>query len=202
MSVETITLGCRLNFAESETIARSRAGRTRTGSSSTAAPSPTKPCGRRARRSAARTANGRTPKSLSPAARPSWNPRPSRICRRCRALSGTARKLNSFAANDVMAPAGLLANVKSFVAVQNGCDHRCTFCSIWQARGPSVSLPSRRSAMPSPARSTAARRRSCSPASTSRITSGRARQALPTPACGRTSTDAPAPVVARQHRDR
>jgi threonylcarbamoyladenosine tRNA methylthiotransferase MtaB len=31
--------------------------------------------------------------------------------------------------------------VRSFVAVQTGCDHRCTFCSIWQARGPSVSLP-------------------------------------------------------------
>jgi threonylcarbamoyladenosine tRNA methylthiotransferase MtaB len=31
--------------------------------------------------------------------------------------------------------------VKSFVAVQTGCDHRCTFCSIWQARGPSRSLP-------------------------------------------------------------
>jgi len=27
------------------------------------------------------------------------------------------------------------------VAVQTGCDHRCTFCSIWQARGPSRSLP-------------------------------------------------------------
>jgi threonylcarbamoyladenosine tRNA methylthiotransferase MtaB len=25
--------------------------------------------------------------------------------------------------------------------VQTGCDHRCTFCSIWQARGASVSLP-------------------------------------------------------------
>jgi threonylcarbamoyladenosine tRNA methylthiotransferase MtaB len=25
--------------------------------------------------------------------------------------------------------------------VQTGCDHRCTFCSIWQARGPSRSLP-------------------------------------------------------------
>jgi len=31
--------------------------------------------------------------------------------------------------------------VKSFVAVQTGCDHRCTFCSIWQARGPSRSVP-------------------------------------------------------------
>ena len=54
---------------------------------------------------------------------------------------GNARKLNAFGANDVMAPAGLLAKVKSFVAVQTGCDHRCTFCSIWQARGPSRSLP-------------------------------------------------------------
>ena len=31
--------------------------------------------------------------------------------------------------------------MRSFVAIQNGCDHRCTFCSIWQARGPSRSLP-------------------------------------------------------------
>src|SRR5206468_13116640 len=54
---------------------------------------------------------------------------------------GNAGKLRSLAANDVMAASGLLANLKSFVAVQTGCDHRCTFCSIWQARGPSVSLP-------------------------------------------------------------
>ena len=37
--------------------------------------------------------------------------------------------------------AGMLHKVKSFVAVQTGCDHRCTFCSIWQARGASQSLP-------------------------------------------------------------
>jgi threonylcarbamoyladenosine tRNA methylthiotransferase MtaB len=53
---------------------------------------------------------------------------------------GNGRKLNALA-NDAMAPAGLMGHVKSFVAVQTGCDHRCTFCSIWQARGPSVSLP-------------------------------------------------------------
>jgi threonylcarbamoyladenosine tRNA methylthiotransferase MtaB len=40
-----------------------------------------------------------------------------------------------------MAPAGFHGHVRSFVAVQTGCDHRCTFCSIWQARGPSHSLP-------------------------------------------------------------
>ena len=49
--------------------------------------------------------------------------------------------------SDVMAApvppvaAGFLARVRSFVAVQTGCNHRCTFCSIWQARGPSRSLP-------------------------------------------------------------
>ena len=34
----------------------------------------------------------------------------------------------------------LIHQVKSFVAVQTGCDHRCTFCSIWTARGPSRSV--------------------------------------------------------------
>ncbi|MCY7338672.1 MAG: radical SAM protein, partial [Sphingomonas bacterium] len=37
--------------------------------------------------------------------------------------------------------AGFLSRVRSFVAIQPGCDHRCTFCTIWQARGPSRSLP-------------------------------------------------------------
>jgi threonylcarbamoyladenosine tRNA methylthiotransferase MtaB len=58
---------------------------------------------------------------------------------------GNQRKLIPFVSSgtDVMppVPAGLLHKVKSFVAVQTGCDHRCTFCSIWQARGPSRSLP-------------------------------------------------------------
>ena len=52
------------------------------------------------------------------------------------------RSSTASAANDVMAPApACSATCKSFVAVQTGCDHRCTFCSIWQARGPSRSLP-------------------------------------------------------------
>ena len=33
-----------------------------------------------------------------------------------------------------------MGHVRSFVAIQTGCDHRCTFCSIWQARGPSRSF--------------------------------------------------------------
>ena len=39
-----------------------------------------------------------------------------------------------------IAPSGFHGHVRSFVAVQTGCNHRCTFCSIWQARGPSRSL--------------------------------------------------------------
>ena len=57
------------------------------GSSSTAAPSPTRRCARPARRSAARTASARTRGSSSPAAQPSSNRRRSRRCPKCRAWS-------------------------------------------------------------------------------------------------------------------
>lgn len=33
------------------------------------------------------------------------------------------------------------AHARAFIAVQNGCDHSCTFCIIPQGRGPSRSLP-------------------------------------------------------------
>ncbi len=33
------------------------------------------------------------------------------------------------------------AHTRAFIAVQNGCDHACTFCVIPQGRGSSVSLP-------------------------------------------------------------
>src|SRR5690606_21046426 len=37
-------------------------------------------------------------------------------------------------------PAGS-CHARAFVAGQNGCDHRCTFCIIPHARGPARSLP-------------------------------------------------------------
>ena len=37
--------------------------------------------------------------------------------------------------------AGYEARARAFVQVQNGCDHRCTFCIIPFARGPSRSVP-------------------------------------------------------------
>ncbi len=36
---------------------------------------------------------------------------------------------------------GFDGRVRAFVQVQNGCDHRCTFCIIPQGRGPSRSVP-------------------------------------------------------------
>jgi threonylcarbamoyladenosine tRNA methylthiotransferase MtaB len=32
---------------------------------------------------------------------------------------------------------------RAFIKVQDGCDHRCTYCIVWQARGASTSVPVR-----------------------------------------------------------
>jgi threonylcarbamoyladenosine tRNA methylthiotransferase MtaB len=140
VTVETITLGCRLNFAESETIAR------------TAPPDEdwvvvnscavTNEAVRQTRQAIRRAHRDRPNARIlvtgcaAELDRSSFAGMPG-VTR----VVGNARKLNSFAANDVMAPSGFHAHVRSFVAVQIGCDHRCTFCSIWRARGPSRSIP-------------------------------------------------------------
>ncbi len=40
-----------------------------------------------------------------------------------------------------MAPAGFSAQTRSYLQIQNGCDHRCTFCIIPYGRGNSRSVP-------------------------------------------------------------
>ena len=142
MTVETITLGCRLNFAESETIAR------------TAMPDEdwiivnscavTSEAVRQSRQAIRRAHRDRpSAKILITGCAAELEPNAFAAMPGVTRVVGNPAKLNAFAANDVMTavPAGLLHKVKSFVAVQTGCDHRCTFCSIWQARGPNVSLP-------------------------------------------------------------
>jgi len=131
MSAEAITLGCRLNFAESEALkAGAPAGTILVNSCAVTgeAVRQTRQAIRRARREVPR----------------------ARIV-----VTGCAAQLDpdSFAAmpevdevllKDFDRPvvaAGFRQRVRSFVAVQTGCDHRCTFCTIWQARGPSRSLP-------------------------------------------------------------
>jgi threonylcarbamoyladenosine tRNA methylthiotransferase MtaB len=142
VTVETITLGCRLNFAESETIARS----VPTGEDwivvnscavTNEAVRQTRQAIRRAHRrnSAAKILVTGCAAELEPASFATL-PGVARVV-------GNPGKLNAFDTDHGMTPvpSGLLAKVKGFVAVQTGCDHRCTFCSIWQARGPSRSLP-------------------------------------------------------------
>jgi threonylcarbamoyladenosine tRNA methylthiotransferase MtaB len=140
VSVETITLGCRLNFAESETIARTApADEDWVVVNSCAVTNEAV----RQTRQAIRRAHRQQPSAkilvtgcAAELDRPSFAAMPG-----VRRVVGNASKLSALAANDVMAPSGFQGHVRSFVAVQTGCDHRCTFCSIWQARGPSRSLP-------------------------------------------------------------
>jgi threonylcarbamoyladenosine tRNA methylthiotransferase MtaB len=140
MSVETITLGCRLNFAESETIAR-----TATADEDWVVINSCAVTNEAVRhtRQAIRRAHRERPsaKILVTGCAAELDPASFGAMAGVSRVVGNAGKLNSLAANDAMAPAGFHGHVRSFVAVQTGCDHRCTFCSIWKARGPSRSLP-------------------------------------------------------------
>ena len=140
MSVETITLGCRLNFAESETIKRLAATNedwvvVNSCAVTNEAVRQTRQAIRRSRREQpdARILVTGCAAELDP---DSFERMPE-VDR----VAGNDNKIGSLGGNAQAVPAGFLGHVRSFVAVQNGCDHRCTFCSIWQARGPSHSLP-------------------------------------------------------------
>jgi threonylcarbamoyladenosine tRNA methylthiotransferase MtaB len=140
MSVHTITLGCRLNFAESDTIARTSPPNedwivVNSCAVTNEAVRQTRQAIRRAHREHP-SANILVTGCAAELDASSFGDMPG-VTR----VVGNAGKLNSLAANDVMAPSGFHGHVRSFVAVQTGCDHRCTFCSIWQARGASRSLP-------------------------------------------------------------
>ena len=50
-------------------------------------------------------------------------------------------KLDPRAWNVPVQRAEMRRHTRAFIAVQNGCDHACTFCVIPQGRGPSRSLP-------------------------------------------------------------
>src|SRR6185369_12756294 len=142
MSVETITLGCRLNFAESDTIARNA---TAEGDWIVVNSCAVTNEAVRQTRQAIRRAHRRRPsaKILVTGCAAELDSKTFEAMPEVSRVVGNARKLNALAANDVMTPvaSGFLGHVRSFVAVQTGCDHRCTFCSIWKARGPSRSFP-------------------------------------------------------------
>ena len=139
MSVETISLGCRLNFAEAETMARSApAGEHWVVVNSCAVTNEAV----RQTRQAIRRAHRRRPDArilvtgcAAELDRSGFEQMPE-VAR----VAGNAGKLRAFDAKTSSVASGS-HSVRSFVAIQDGCDHRCTFCSIWQARGPSLSHP-------------------------------------------------------------
>jgi hypothetical protein len=117
-------------------------------SSSTPAPSPAKPRRRPARRSAA-------PRASSRPAHPRHRLRGADRAGAWAALPGVARvigngaKLDPPAWDAPVAPIAREAKLRpaastgtrAFLAVQQGCDHACTFCIIPQVRGPARALP-------------------------------------------------------------
>ena len=142
MSAQTISLGCRLNFAETEAIAALAPAHENwiivnscavTGEAV------------RQTRQAVRRAHRQQPeaKILVTGCAAELEPSSFETLPGVSKIIGNSRKLKAFGADAAMAsvPSALVAQVKSFVAVQTGCDHRCTFCSIWRARGSSRSFP-------------------------------------------------------------
>jgi threonylcarbamoyladenosine tRNA methylthiotransferase MtaB len=152
MVARTITLGCRLNFAESEAM-RALAGDDAIIINSCAVTNEAV----RQTRQAIRRAHRESPdkRIIVTGCAAQLDPTSFADMPEVAKVIGNADKYraaafsneNRIVVSDVMtAPvppvaAGYLARVRSFVAVQTGCDHRCTFCSIWQARGASRSVP-------------------------------------------------------------
>ena len=144
MSVETITLGCRLNFAESETIRR--LATTKEDWIVVNSCAVTNEAVRQTRQAIRHTRRQRPDtRILVTGCAAELDPASFADMPEVDRVVGNDNKIGSLQFDAVrtsqIAPAGFLGHVRSFVAVQNGCDHRCTFCSIWQARGPSRSLP-------------------------------------------------------------
>ena len=152
MVAQTITLGCRLNFAESEAmrvLAADDAIIVNSCAVTNEAVRQTRQAIRRAHREAP------DKRIIVTGCAAQLDPDSFAAMPEVAKVIGNADKYRAAAfadesrvvVSDVMtAPAppvaaGFLARVRSFVAVQTGCDHRCTFCSIWQARGASRSLP-------------------------------------------------------------
>jgi threonylcarbamoyladenosine tRNA methylthiotransferase MtaB len=167
MSVDVVTFGCRLNAAESEVIRREaeRAGLRDTVVVNTCAV--TAEAVRQARQTiralrrerphakivvtgcAAQT-EPQTFAAMAEADRVLGNTEKlsADVWARTRADFGVADALKALV-NDIMAVKetaahlieGFAGRARAFVQVQNGCDHRCTFCIIPYGRGNSRSVP-------------------------------------------------------------
>jgi threonylcarbamoyladenosine tRNA methylthiotransferase MtaB len=167
MSVEVVTFGCRLNAAESEVIRREaeRAGFRDTVVVNTCAV--TAEAVRQARQTI-RSLRRERPhaKIVVTGCAAQTEPQTFAAMSEADRVLGNAEKLSAAAwaaaqaafeaadapkavVNDIMAVKktaahlieGFAGRPRAFVQVQNGCDHRCTFCIIPYARGNSRSVP-------------------------------------------------------------
>ena len=165
MSVETLTFGCRLNAYESEVMKAEAEKAGLTGALIVNTCAVTAEAVRQAKqaiRKARREAPGRQIIVTGCAAQTS--PRDFADMAEVDLVIGNADKMKAEAyvpmafgvplndkvqVNDIMAVReqashlidGMDGRTRAFVQVQNGCDHRCTFCIIPYGRGPSRSVP-------------------------------------------------------------
>jgi threonylcarbamoyladenosine tRNA methylthiotransferase MtaB len=150
-----ISLGCRLNLAESETIRQLLAGRDAIVVNSCAVTSEAVKQTRQAIRRARRERPGAELVVTGCAAQ--IDPQAFAAMPEVDRVIGNAEKLSPAAwaapeavqVQDIMAvretaphlAASFSSHARAFVEVQNGCDHRCTFCVIPYGRGNSRSVP-------------------------------------------------------------
>jgi threonylcarbamoyladenosine tRNA methylthiotransferase MtaB len=150
-----ISLGCRLNIAESETIRTLIAGRDTVVVNSCAVTNAAVKATRSAIRRARRDRPGAELVVTGCAAQ--IDPQSFAAMPEVDRVIGNGEKLSPAAwasaeavvVGDIMqlretAPhlaASFGGHARAFVEVQNGCDHRCTFCAIPFGRGPSRSVP-------------------------------------------------------------
>ena len=156
MSAEILTFGCRLNTYESEVIRAHTAGQRNTIIVNTCAV--TAEAERQARQ-AIRKAHRANPNAhivvtgcavqIDPA---SWQTLPgvTRVLGNAEKLMPESWVVNAGSAvSDIMAAretaphlvTDFAGRARAFVQVQQGCDHRCTFCIIPFGRGPNRSVP-------------------------------------------------------------
>ncbi|MDQ2879531.1 MAG: tRNA (N(6)-L-threonylcarbamoyladenosine(37)-C(2))-methylthiotransferase MtaB [Pseudomonadota bacterium] len=140
VQAEIITLGCRLNIAESETIRQLAGARDMVVVNSCAV---TNEAVRETRRAIRRARRDRPDAEIVVTGCASQiDPAGFAAMPEVNRIVGNLDKLRADhwgAAHPV--PAAFDGHSRAFVEVQNGCDHRCTFCAIPFGRGPSRSVP-------------------------------------------------------------
>ena len=158
MSVEVLTFGCRLNIAESEVIKREAEAAGVTDSVVFNTCAVTAEAVKQARQSIRRVRRERPDTKIivtgcavqADSAPFAAMPEIDRVLGNEEKLSAQAwRGEARVAVGDIMASTSVKAHgvdhidghTRAFVQVQNGCDHRCTFCIIPFGRGNSRSLP-------------------------------------------------------------